>query len=379
MGRKNFFKKLQKYIPAALGAVGGTLLGGPVGGMIGGSLGGASTRGKGNKLKGALKGAALAGAYSAGAPMVFEGLGGAPLGGGFWAQATGANGPSLLSQLGVSSAPKLGGGLGFYGNFGGSGVMQGGGGLLSSLGGKGGSSGLGGLASKFMGGSGSTSSMSPGTQGASYDPFSGMSSSVSPVQGLPLNLPGEEGGGSEEDNIRTIVANSNASALEKLMKIIEELSAKNPGPRRYMPISQAEAVREFKRGGYVSGDSGGQDDDVYMDLPEGAYVQNATTVSLLGDGNSENGRRKLMEWENSVLGSKLPPKSQPARTIKAKVSPGEFIHSREFVDLIGNGKNSKGAKVLDNFNKNVRTHKGVTKFLPPKSKPISHYAGGRVH
>lgn len=87
------------------------------------------------------------------------------------------------------------------------------------------------------------------------------------------------------------------------------------------------ATEYFADGGYLEGGSGGQDDDIDARLSPGEYVMDATTVSLLGDGN-----------------------------------------------------NKAGAKKLDMFRKDLRTHKGVTKFLPPKSKPMHSYMrmGGRA-
>lgn len=107
--------------------------------------------------------------------------------------------------------------------------------------------------------------------------------------------------------------------------------------------------------GYLSGDSGGQDDDVRMDLPPGAYIMPADVVADAGDGNSLAGEKK----------------------IKALVSHGEMKISPEIVSKLGNGDNDLGAKKLDMFVKNIRKHKRGGKIgLPPRSKSLESYLRG---
>lgn len=106
---------------------------------------------------------------------------------------------------------------------------------------------------------------------------------------------------------------------------------------------------------YLSGDSGGQDDDVRMDLPPGAYIMPADVVADAGDGNSLAGEKK----------------------IKALVSHGEMKISPEIVSKLGNGDNDLGAKKLDMFVKNIRKHKRGGKIgLPPRSKSLESYLRG---
>lgn len=76
--------------------------------------------------------------------------------------------------------------------------------------------------------------------------------------------------------------------------------------------------------GYLSGDSGGQDDLIDARLSDGEYVFDASTVSDLGDGN-----------------------------------------------------NAAGARKLDNFRRNIREHKRGGKItLPPRSKSLESYLRG---
>jgi hypothetical protein len=52
--------------------------------------------------------------------------------------------------------------------------------------------------------------------------------------------------------------------------------------------------------GYLSGDSGGQDDLIDARLSDGEYVFDASTVSDLGDGNNAAGARKLDEFRENI-------------------------------------------------------------------------------
>lgn len=68
--------------------------------------------------------------------------------------------------------------------------------------------------------------------------------------------------------------------------------------------------------GYLSGDSGGQDDLIDAKLSDGEYVFDASTVSDLGDGNNAAGARKLDAFRENIRRHKrggkvnLPPRSK---------------------------------------------------------------------
>lgn len=68
--------------------------------------------------------------------------------------------------------------------------------------------------------------------------------------------------------------------------------------------------------GYLSGDSGGQDDLIDAKLSDGEYVFDASTVSDLGDGNNAAGARKLDSFRENIRRHKrggkvnLPPRSK---------------------------------------------------------------------
>jgi hypothetical protein len=68
--------------------------------------------------------------------------------------------------------------------------------------------------------------------------------------------------------------------------------------------------------GYLSGDSGGQDDLIDARLSDGEYVFDASTVSDLGDGNNAAGARKLDSFRENIRRHKrggkvmLPPRAK---------------------------------------------------------------------
>lgn len=169
-----FFKKIFPFIAAAVG----NYFGGPVGAVAAASLAGASQRGKGNKLKGAASGAMKGAGYAAAAPMVGSAFGFNPSG--MAGQFAGMNSPSLLNQLGMSSAPSFGGGIGMFGNGGAQGI---GGNLFGNMMGNG----QGGIGSMF-GGQGMQNGQ--GMQGypGGYGDQNGMGSMFGGMSGMPQNM-----------------------------------------------------------------------------------------------------------------------------------------------------------------------------------------------
>jgi len=420
-------RKAAKYIPAVIGAVGGTMLGGPAAAIAAASLGGTLARSRKNKLKGALEGAGIGTAYTALAPMVVQGLakaGGSSLITPTLEKAVGLTKPSLLSQIGIQSAPTTGGGLGFFGNVGTTGVIDKM--LAPKIAGfaKPAAGVLG--ANTLMGGmrrealpeqqesffekaapkslfekvleprsvfgkvlQSGAKNLLEGTRGSKFQPPPYQTPGhdfgtvhIGPMAGHPIGNLSPLGFAPGLPHFPLPSAMSaaqdpNATALEKLLQILQILEAEEKNSHLKQEIPQ------FKEGGYVDGSDGGQDDTVPTHLEEGSYVMDGTTTSLFGDGNSHNGGHKFQKMEDSFLKSGIirnPERSYRTRVIKAKVSPGEFVFKKEFVDKLGNGDNKKGAKVLDNFRNNLRNHKGVNKFLPPKSKSFEQYVKkGRNH
>jgi hypothetical protein len=136
-------------------------------------------------------------------------------------------------------------------------------------------------------------------------------------------------------------------------------------------------IEYYAEGGYVEGDSGGQDDDVKAELKPDDYIMDATTVSLAGDGNSMSGAKRIkQEIEDKFARGGITrdyPHSHKMKPIDARLSPGEYRIPNHVVKAVGKGDPKEGAKVLDKMRNNLRKHKGVKKFLPPKSKPLTAY------
>lgn len=70
--------------------------------------------------------------------------------------------------------------------------------------------------------------------------------------------------------------------------------------------------------GYVTGPGGGQDDLIEARLSPGEYVFDADTVAALGDGNNEEGARRLDAMREQIRGHKreappteIPPQAAP--------------------------------------------------------------------
>lgn len=150
-------------------------------------------------------------------------------------------------------------------------------------------------------------------------------------------------------------------------------------------IEAVEPIKHYATGGHAhvglikESDTGGQADDIPKNIPEGSYVMNATDVSLLGDGSSDNGAKKLREFESKFARSGITkPYDAHSRAIAAKVSNDEYVMSPDTVNALGQGNNNKGAKVIDKMRNNLRKQKGVAKILPPKTKNLHAYMkGGR--
>jgi hypothetical protein len=158
----------------------------------------------------------------------------------------------------------------------------------------------------------------------------------------------------------------------------------------------------FASGGYVDGSNSGVKDNVRADLPEGAYVLDATTISLLGDGNSKAGAKKVDDFLNSKRMEDKPSmdsihipsvhanrlKKQMAaggelakvrgRIVPAKISNGEYVLSPEDVLMFSRGGSlDEGSRMLDKMRQSLKGQKGVKAhgILPP-SKPIEMYLRG---
>jgi len=152
----------------------------------------------------------------------------------------------------------------------------------------------------------------------------------------------------------------------------------------FTPQMQQQQHPKYAHGGLVNhrhlghiklSDSGGQADDIHMRIPEGSYVANATDLSLLGDGSTDNGVKRIQDFEAKFTKSGIH-RPYEDKLIDAKVSNDEYVISPSTIDALGKGDNKKGAKVMDRLRKNLRKQKGVKAILPPKTKDIHSYMKG---
>lgn len=89
----------------------------------------------------------------------------------------------------------------------------------------------------------------------------------------------------------------------------------NPETQYY--AAKGGLMRHMANGGYLDGHTGGQDDDIDAKLSDGEYVLSADVVSGLGDGNNRHGAKKLDKFMSNVRSHKyakggkgLPPKAK---------------------------------------------------------------------
>ena len=385
---RGFFKRLErglrrpfKMLAPIAGSLVGGMLGGPAGAIAGGALGGGLTS-RHHMVDHALGGAALGLGHGLISPMIGRGLGLNP--DSMLGRASMMGADSLGEQLGLGGAGAAGLGS-LFGGGNGSGSGEGSNSTQSGMGGLGGAlSALGGL-----GGTGSLldtallATTVAGTLGArSRVPELGTTGNETLQQAMQQN---RHTWGPEDQAPATPPVHQREQAKfppkayrgsqwkffptpeeqeEQLRRVNAEIA--EPGyESRYAKGGSVE--------GYYDGNDGGQDDTIPVDLPEKSYIMDATTVSLVGDGNSKHGARKIKKLVDNFEKTGFVKDYKPSRNIKAMVSDGELYLSPKEVAAAGGGSIDKGVKTLDKFRKNIRKHKGVKKFLPPKSKPLNQY------
>jgi hypothetical protein len=151
-------------------------------------------------------------------------------------------------------------------------------------------------------------------------------------------------------------------------------------------------VQSYRKGTLVRGKGKGQDDLIKTSVPDGSYIWDASTVSMLGDGSSEAGSKVIDEFENRIR-SKVPKRilSHVEKLVKKRVSQVPvYLSDRErktdpvtvsLVPLVMGKKqisNKKGADILRSTIKNIRKHKSSAgSGLPPKAKPLLQYISAR--
>ena len=141
-------------------------------------------------------------------------------------------------------------------------------------------------------------------------------------------------------------------------------------------------VQSYSKGTLVRGRGKGQDDFIKTSVPEGSYIVDASTTSMLGDGSSEAGAKVLKDFENNI--KKKVPKGvirSVEKLVKRQsnqapvwLSDSEYKFAPVTVALLGNGSNEKGSNILRRGIKNIRKLKsGKGDGLPPKAKPLLSY------
>lgn len=371
MGSK--LKKIFKKALPILGTLAGGYLGGPMGASLGGALGGGLSS-KNHRLDHALGGGLMGLGHGMLSPMLGQSLGLDPSS--FLGKGAMMGSPSIGQQMGFGG---IGGsaarGAAFNGlqNVGGS--SGGRGGMLSGLlgGGGGGGGGLNGLllaatlGGKLMGkskapkyGTPENESMQQAVQRNKHD--WGDPSQYFPNIGErnPIQYPPEGYRGLAWNFFPTP-----EEQAEQLRRATEE-------------IAQYETNRYAKGGrvyGYYSGKNGGQSDKRAVKLKPDSFIIDATTLSLAGDGNTENGVHVVKNWANSFAKGGFIRDTDYNRKVNAFVSDGELLLSPKEVSAIGGGNINKGEKRINKMRRGLRKHKGLTKFLPPKSKSLDKYAG----
>lgn len=155
--------------------------------------------------------------------------------------------------------------------------------------------------------------------------------------------------------------------------------------RRY---AKGGLVQSFTKGTLVRGKGKGQDDLIKTNVPDGTYISDASTNSMLGDGSSEAGAKVWADLEKHVK-KKVPSTilKQVERLVKKKsqqvpvwLSDSEYKIDPVTVSLLpyslGEKKisNERGADILRSTIKNIRKHKSQAgSGLPPKAKPLMEY------
>ena len=132
----------------------------------------------------------------------------------------------------------------------------------------------------------------------------------------------------------------------------------------------------------IKGPGKGQSDVIHTRAPEGSYIVDASTISMLGDGSTDAGAEVLKDFIHDVMSETHPQINRMYKNGNYEKVPVALSRDEGYVDphvvlAIGRGHHSKGVEKLDSFVANIRKHKASNgKKLPPKAKSIKTYMGG---
>ncbi len=128
----------------------------------------------------------------------------------------------------------------------------------------------------------------------------------------------------------------------------------------------------------LRGPGKGQDDEIHTQVPAGTYIVDASTNSMVGDGDSEAGSRVFDQFINDIMrkskshGGRVEPRGH----VPVALSAGEKPIPAHAVRTLGGGSMDKGAKLLEGMIKEIRKDKSrAGSGLPPKAKPLNYYLG----
>lgn len=391
----NWWKKILPTVVRVIGTVGGAILGGPIGAGLGRAGAGMLTGEKpGEALKqGVTHGAGVYG-FGAAGPL------GAGLGAGVGGLATGQK-PMEALQTGMRGGMYgLGGdimGAGGIGPFGsiGSRLGLGGAQTAGSVSGA-----LPTVAAQNVGKNAAQSMATQAAAPASSGFFGGTGLGLNAATLLPLGatLYGanmmqkgrkEELQAWKDENARIRAEKAEMRRkygmdvdLPGLERINEDIP-ENDERSRFEPYKKGGKISKGKHdlSDYVSvseaykGKTKGQADVLKRDLPQKAYIANATATAHIGDGNTPAGLGVFKEFEEKVQkyykGKRV---NKKVGSIKAKTSDGEYQFSPLTVTLLGDGNNSLGADRLDGAIARLMKEKASNGAkLPPKAKPFEAY------
>lgn len=408
---KNFINSAKKTVrkPSRLGrkvgpflaAAGGNYFLGPIGGLLAGTLHGAASSNSHNRLSGGLGGAGKALLYNELASLGANAFG-VPTDS-FLGKIAGTNHGSLLHQTGLmEGARDIGGGSGLFGGYGQPGVisqaMENGLGFKDSLFGNAAKSALGAGAKSFLNMATGGMQELPNQEDERYDGYPEYDYNQSGGQysnnnnqdydednnknstgyGNIFNKGNEYSKNYGKKNGYDIPSeilkshNSDQNKEKSIHERYKDYIFKKEGrkeTKEELLKKKKKKIRGYAAGGLVKGNNtSGIADDIDTFIPKGSYVANAMVTSLLGDGSTNYGARKLREFEAPHLR-----KNVHFKPVRALISNGEYVIRPATVDAIGKGNNDKGAKILENgFNKLLK-QKGVKHILPPAAKPIASY------
>jgi hypothetical protein len=170
-----------------------------------------------------------------------------------------------------------------------------------------------------------------------------------------------------------------------------KVAAMSPKPAdRYKQHGFDKPRGGFKTGGSVLaspivGKGKGQEDLINVDVPQNAWIDNATFVADAGDGSTKAGHKEIEKLEKFIIKNHLKPhvvqqfkaeiKAKPLANVPCALSDGERRKEPLLVAGFGQGSMKKGADVLRDMVTEVRhikTSNGL-KLPPPCPDLITIY------